>query len=431
MEESLQPLSRGELPRGEVMQTPDEVAAMLRLKGLGWGIKRIARELGCSHMTVRHYVAQGGWLPYRGGGRRRVLAGLEDWVAERFRRHAGNADVVRQELLAEKGLKLSLRTVERAVAALRRELEAEARATIRFETPPGKQLQIDFGERRVLIGGESVKVYLFVATLGYSRRVYVRAFRNERQESWFAGLEGAFGHFGGVTEEVLFDNDRGLVVRHDRATGEVELNARLHAFARHWRFRPRACAPYRARTKGKDERGVGYVKKNAIAGRTFETWSAFEAHLEEWTREIADQRVHGTTGEVPVERFRRAEARALQPIAGIPPFAVARELVRKVQGDCAIEIDGNTYSVPWRLIGESVRVTLADGQLRVTHAGQEVAVHQRCTGRFERRIDPLHFTGVVGFRSKAAVVPAPAADAADPELLRPLIEYERLVGGRW
>ena len=230
---------------------------------------------------------------------------------------------------------------------------------------------------------------------------------------------------------MLFDNDRGLVVRHDRATGEVELNARLHAFARHWRFRPRACAPYRVRTKGKDERGVGYVKKNAIAGRTFETWSAFEAHLEEWTREIADQRVHGTTGEVPVERFRRAEARALQPIAGIPPFAVARELVRKVQGDCAIEVYGNAYSVPWRLIGESVRVTLADGQLRVTHAGQEVAVHQRCTGRFERRVDPLHFAGVVGFRSKAVVVPAPAADAADPELLRPLIEYERLVGGRW
>jgi len=230
---------------------------------------------------------------------------------------------------------------------------------------------------------------------------------------------------------VLFDNDRGLVVRHDRATGEVELNARLHAFARHWRFRPRACAPYRVRTKGKDERGVGYVKKNAIAGRTFETWSAFEAHLEEWTREIADQRVHGTTGEVPVERFRRAEARALQPIAGIPPFAVARELVRKVQGDCAIEVDGNAYSVPWRLIGESVRVTFADGQLRVTHAGQEVAVHQRCTGRFERRVDPLHFAGVVGLRSKAAVVPAPAADPADPELLGPLIEYERLVGGRW
>jgi transposase len=100
----MQPHLRDELPRREVMQTPEEVAAMLRLKRLGWGIKRIARELGCSHMTVRRYVAQGGWAPYRGRGRRCKLAGLEDWVAERFRRHAGNADVVRQELAAEKGI---------------------------------------------------------------------------------------------------------------------------------------------------------------------------------------------------------------------------------------------------------------------------------------------------------------------------------------
>lgn len=338
---------------------------------------------------------------------------------------------MRQELLAEKSIKLSLRTIEREVAPLRRQLEAEARATIRFETPPGKQLQIDFGERRMLIGGDSVKVYLFVARLGYSRRIYVRAFRNERQESWFAGLEGAFRHFGGVTDEVLFDNDRGLVVRHDRTTREVEFNARLHAFAHHWHFRPRACAPYRARTQGKDERGVGYVEKNAIAGRAFASWSALEGHLVAWARDIADQRVHGTTGEVPIERFRRAEAKALPSIAGIQPFAVSRELVRKVQADCAIEVDGNTYSVPWRLIGETVRIIIAGEQLRVTHAGQEVAAHQRCAGRFERRVDPLHFAGVVGFRSKATVAAALVTDTPDPELLRPLIEYERLVGGRW
>lgn len=131
---------------------------------------------------------------------------------------------------------------------------------------------------------------------------------------------------------MLFDNDRGLVVRHDRETREVEFNPRLHAFARHWRFRPRACAPYRARTKGKDERGVGYVKKNAIAGRGFASWSALEAHLAQWTREIADRRVHGTTGEVPIERFQRAEAGVLRPIAGIPLFAASRELVRKGPG---------------------------------------------------------------------------------------------------
>jgi transposase len=150
MEDWVQPTSRGELPRREVMQTPDEVAAMLRLKALGWGVRRIAGELGCSHMTVRRYLAAGGWVAYRGRGRPRTLSGLEEWVAERFRRHAGNADVVRQELEREKGIRLTLRTVEREVRHLRRELEAEARATIRFETPPGKQLQIDFGERRAM-----------------------------------------------------------------------------------------------------------------------------------------------------------------------------------------------------------------------------------------------------------------------------------------
>jgi transposase len=102
--------------------------------------------------------------------------------------HRGNADVVRQELLAEKRVVVSLRTVERAVARYRRALAAQARATVRFETAPGKQLQIDFGERLVEIAGAKVKVCLFVATLGYSRRLHVRAFRNERQESWFAGL---------------------------------------------------------------------------------------------------------------------------------------------------------------------------------------------------------------------------------------------------
>lgn len=229
------------------MKTPEEVAAMLRLKGLGWGAKRIAREFGCSHHTVRRYVEVGGFVAYRQARRAKKLDGLEDWLKERFRRHRGNGDVIRQELATEKAINVSLRTVQRAVAAYRRELMAEARATVRFETAPGRQLQVDFGERLVDIGGAKTKAFLLVATLGYSRRVHVRAFRNERQESWFAGLESAFVSFGGVAEEVLFDNARALVDRHDGAGRAVTFNARLEAFARHWGFRPRACAPYRAR----------------------------------------------------------------------------------------------------------------------------------------------------------------------------------------
>jgi transposase len=121
----------------------------------------------------------------------------------------------------------------------------------------------------VRIDGERVKVKVFVATLGYSRRFFVRVTRHERLSAWLEGLEGAFRHFGGLPEELLLDNARALVKRHDVQRGEVVFNERFAAFCRYWGVRPRACRPYRARTKGKDERMVGYVKGNAIAGRTF------------------------------------------------------------------------------------------------------------------------------------------------------------------
>ena len=95
---------RVELLRGEEMRTPDEVATMLRLKALGWGTKRISAELGCSRNTVKRYIEAQGWPGYRRPKRDRVLAGLENWLADRFRQHRGNADVVRQDLLAEKGV---------------------------------------------------------------------------------------------------------------------------------------------------------------------------------------------------------------------------------------------------------------------------------------------------------------------------------------
>jgi transposase len=143
-------------------------------------------------------------------------------------------------------------------------------------------LQIDFGERRVVIGGVATKVFLLVATLGFSRRMHVRAFCKERQESWLEGLESTFRHFGGATAEILLDNDRGLVSRHDSrdARGRVQhhlpgLRPALGVPAARLRAVP-------ARTKGKDERGVGYVKRNAVAGRTFESFAALEAHLEAW-----------------------------------------------------------------------------------------------------------------------------------------------------
>jgi transposase len=410
------------------MVEPDEVGVMLRLHRLGWGTKRIAATLGCSRGTVKRYVNAGGWTAYGQPRRPSKLDGLQDWLAATFRQHRGNADVVRQELERQHGIRVSLRTVERAVQPLRQDLRAEAKATVRFETPPGKQLQIDFGETRIEIGGERIRTYLFVATLGYSRRCYVQAFRHERQSAWLDGIEGAFYHFDGLPEEVLLDNARALVTNHDATTREVTFNERLHAFARYWDVRPRACAPYRARTKGKDERGVGYVKHNAIAGHCFASFAELEAHLTWWMREIADLRDHGTTGEPPIERFHRDEAVALRPLKGRPPFRQVRELIRRVQADCSVEVDTNAYSVPWRLIGETVQVTVSGGRMLVRHAGHIVADHAESGGRRNRVVASEHFHGVAGHAGAVRKEP-PMPQTA--ELLRPLHEYELAAGGGW
>lgn len=212
--------------------------------------------------------------------------------------------VVRQ-LLADQGCAVSVRTVQRAVAPVRQAQRAADVATVRVETAPGAQMQIDFGEKRVTIAGTAITVFLLVAVLSSSRRTFVKAFLHERQDDWREGIAAAFVHFGGVVLTVLGDNARALVRGRDRASGTVTCHPGYLAFCRDWDVQPRACAPYRARTKGKVESGVKFVKRNALAGRTFTSFAVLEQHLAQWM-EDADPRVHGTTHERPCDRANRS-----------------------------------------------------------------------------------------------------------------------------
>lgn len=131
---------------------------MLRLHELGWGSKRLSKEFGCARNTVRRYLREGGALPFKQPARRSAFDGLDDWLRERFFRHDGNADVIRQELASEHGIIIGLRSVELRVRQWRRELKAQKRATVRFEAAPGHQMQIDFGDTKVCIGDERVRI---------------------------------------------------------------------------------------------------------------------------------------------------------------------------------------------------------------------------------------------------------------------------------
>jgi transposase len=382
-----------------------EIVRQIRaLALLRWGAKRIARATGVHRDTVRRYLRQGASaeMQVRPGARRlsdaqRKLAGeLLGTTAE------GNGVVVRQ-LLAERGIEAPLRTVQRALAPLREDARAKALATVRFETAAGHQMQIDFGEKQVVIAGEAVRVYLFVAVLGYSRRMFVRASLSQKQDDWREGLASAFRHFGGVPQRLLIDNPRAMVI--GREDDHAVLHPDFAAFCTDWGVAVTACQPYRARTKGKTERGVGYVKHNGLAGRTFASFAELDAHLAQWLVE-ADQRIHGTTHERPVDRFEREERAALGPLPARPLPVRARRVDRKVSADCFVDVELVRYSVPHRLVRRRVEVLVGETHVRVYYGGEVVAAHERCREPYRRIVDPSHLDGIWKRTEEVAEPPA-------------------------
>jgi transposase len=421
-------LERGDLvsPAAEVPVIEGEIVTAIReWADRGWGSKAIARELGVARNTVRRYRRQ----PIVAGHQIRPPRRLtDDVLREAQARYTGVAErnaVVVHRLRRDQGRPIGLRTVQRAVAPVRQAQRAADVATVRVETAPGAQLQIDFGEKRVVIGGTAVRVFLLVAVLSYSRRLFVKAFLHERQDDWREGIASAFVHFGGVTATILGDNARALVLGRDRATGTVHFHPAYLAFCRDWGVQPRACPPYRARTKGKTESGVKYVKRNALAGLTFESFSALDQHLAAWMIE-ADRRVHGTTHEVPLDRFVRDEQAALRPLPARPLPRREQRRRRRVAHDAFVDVETVRYSVPSPLVREYVEVAVGDDTVRIFHGTTLVATHRRVREPYARVLEPAHVAGLwrVAPTDTGAVDVVPLA-----ALGRSLDAYAAAIGG--
>lgn len=409
-------------PRAEVPVVEGEMVTAIReLTSRGWGAKAIAAELAVARNTVRRYQrgALAG-MQVRPSARR---LSVEDQATAQalFQREAEGNAVVVQQLLAERGCAVSVRTVQRAVAPVRQAQRAAAVATVRVETAPGAQMQIDFGEKRVTVAGTAITVFLLVAVLSYSRRTFVKAFLHERQDDWREGIAAAFTHFGGVVRTVLGDNARALVRGRDRASGTVTFHPGYLAFCRDWDVQPRACAPYRARTKGKVESGVKFVKRNALAGRTFASFAALEQHLAQWMDE-ADQRVHGTTHARPCDRFAGEEQATLRPLPARPLPRRAQRLRRRVASDAFVDVETVRYSVPYQLVRDHVDVAIDEQTVRVFHGTALVATHARSREPFAQIVEPAHLAGLW-----RVTTPREPVDATLSALGRSLAEYEAVV----
>lgn len=285
----------------------------------GLGVREIARQVGVSRNTVRRYLREPEAVHYRERPPRPgKLAAFEDYVVARLvsalpERLA--ASVLLREL-RERGYTGGYTILKDFVAA--QQPPAAADPVVRFETAPGEQMQVDWASLRR--GPDRLSV--FVATLGWSRAAYVEFVTDERLETLLAAHERAFLAFGGVPQKVLYDNMRTVVLARDHyGPGQHRYHPGFLDFAGHCGFQPRLCQPYRPRTKGKVERFIRYLRgslwvplasrmaaEGVVVDRTAANLAAGR-----WLREVANARVHATTGAVPAARLEE-ERRALRPV---------------------------------------------------------------------------------------------------------------------
>lgn len=408
------------------MLREDVVREVLARLARGEGVKTIARELGVDKKTVKRWRTQGAWRPRAPQVRAKAMDAHQTFLVQRGPEVDWNGRVLLRELRAQ-GFTGGYQQVQRAVQPLRTTRRWTALATVRFETAPGEQGQVDFGQLRVWIGDTPTVVHLLVFTLGYSRRTIVYAYKDERLDTLLDGHERAFRHFGGVPLTCLYDNPRTITL--GRTAGQVLWHPRFEDFARYYGFTPRACQPYRARTKGKVESGVKYVKRNALAGRRFAHWTALEAWLEEWAATVADVRIHGTTHERPIDRFAQE---TLTPLTARPPYHYAAVRRRIVAADALVAIAASRYSVPVRYVGQTVEVRETATHYVICAGDTCIAQHAKA-GRHTVVMEPSHYRGLLRPGGRPSDPPAPRWDPAYVTLgavmTRDLRVYETLTEG--
>lgn len=353
------------------MLRKEEYTVIKSLHRRGVSLKDIAEELGVHPKTVSRALKRNGAPePERRGGAKK-LEPYQPKIDRLLSEGVWNARVILREIQAE-GYTGGYTMLRQYIQPKR--AQRTSRATVRFETEPGEQLQSDWGEWVTQIAGQPTRVYFIVNELGYSRRFHFWCTDSADAEHTYEGLIRSFEYFGGVTEEVLVDNQKSTVLEHPR-DGKPYFNERFVDLATRYGFTPRACKPYRARTKGKDERMVGYIKGNFfVRYRSFESWAHLNQLAQQWLVTEADQRMQATVKEVVAERFER-ERPVLKALPAVR-YDTSYFEFRRVAYDSYIEVRGNRYSVPAELVGQRVAVRIGlDDSLRVYQAETLVAMH--------------------------------------------------------
>ena len=375
-----------------------EVQAILSLARNGWSNRHIARQLGVHRETVgRHLRLRGqddskpasapiGSIPTESGlapgGCLHFASTAGPWREVILQKLSCGltAQRIYQDLCSDHGYTGSYYSVRRLIKKLSATMPAPFR---RMECEAGAEAQVDFGRGAPILtsDGKRKSTWVFRIVLSHSRKGYAEAVYRQTTDDFLRCLENAFAHFGGVPRALVIDNLRAAVSRADWF--DPELCPKVRSFAEHYGIAILPTKPYTPRHKGKIERGIGYVKSNALKGRTFASLADQNEHLLNWEISIADTRIHGTTRRQVKEVFEQMEKPALLPLP-VSRFDLFQEALRSVHRDGHVEIKGAYYSVPPEFLGQRLwarwdgrTVRLLDQKMR------PVAVHvQRPPGIF-------------------------------------------------
>ena len=407
-----------------------DVDEIKELKREGLSIRAISRLTGYDRKTISRYLLAPAGRPVYGP--RPVQAGkLEPfklYLKERLQAGVWNAQVLFREL-RERNFSGGYSTLTEWLRPQRK--DALTVAVRRFETPPGKQAQVDWGHLGSLSeSGAEHMLWGFTITLGYSRLMMAEAATDQKLGTLLRMHESAFRQWGAVPEEILYDRMKTVWTGIDER-GEIVWNAIFLDFARYWGFTPRLCRAYRPQTKGKIESGVKYVRRNflcGLLGREPDSLAELNSEMRCWLAEVANRRVHGTTHEQVLLRFDE-DLFSMQPVNGRPPYPYMDDEHRKVARGAYVSWQGSRYSVPWSYAGKEVWVRDRDNSVEVRHGAERIAVHDRAMKRHLVITHGQHHAGIpLGIRQSGKTL-IHIVESAPMVERRPLAVYDSLAFG--
>lgn len=401
------------------------VKTIWRMWREGMSIRAIADRLGVSRNTVRRYLRHPG-LPEPSPRPKRPskLDPFRDYLLQRVCVDGvTNCEVLLREL-RERGYTGGRIILKEFVAPLRP--PRAPKATVRFETEPGEQAQVDFKVvTLVRLDGQLQRLWAFCMVLSWSRAMFLEFIAKATLPLFIRCHLHAFAHFGGVPRRCLYHNTRQVVLGRD-AQGEPVWNARFLDFALRVGFDPQLCRAYRAQTKGKVERGLRYVGENFIpwVRPTDEDDLNRQALL--WCVQVADQRIHATTHERPAERL-KVERLSLGPLPAIESLAGFLREERKVGRDGFVLWERCAYGVPWTFAGQTVQVQAKADRVEIWAGSERIAVHPRGQVPGQRFVLPGQWAGLPSgspARRRPAVIHQVPAGQVE---IRPLSAYAALL----